>query len=419
MKLKSIRHTDIAGKTVLYRSPYDIGVEKVNGILEVKDDSRIRATLSTLRYLLEKDCKIVVLTWVKRPDGKVVDELRTVPHAKKLEELLEHEVDTVDDCVGTKVESRISKMKAGDILMLENVRFHREEMVDDDNFAKELTKSKDLIVFDAFPQAHRIHSSTTGILRHLPGYAGFYLEKEVTALNKLVENPDRPFTLVIGGAKISDKIDAINNLYDKVDVILVGGGVANVFLKASDKNLGASYMEDIFVDKVKKEKKDWAKLAREILKRKPDSDSYKDFGVESKVLNPIDLVIGDSLSMPNESKIVGVGKKEEVVPPGWAALDIGPETANKFTEIIRKSATVFWNGPMGVFEDERFSLGSKAIVNATKKVRGNTVIGGGDTIEAIRKFGNVDDYSHTSLAGGATLELLSGNKLPALELLES
>lgn len=381
--MRTLKDTDIAEKVVLYRAPYDIGVKEVGGVLEVTDPIRIEATLPTLKHLLSKNCKIVILTYVKRPDGKVVEKLRTTPHAKALQKLLGRPVKKADDCVGEEVRKEIANLQPQEILMLENTRFHPQEMIDEDNFAKELAKNGEIVVFDAFPQAHRLHASTTGILRHLPSCTGFYLEKEVEALSQVITNPKKPLTIIIGGAKISDKVDAINNLLPLADTILIGGGVANVFLKALGKEVGDSYLEDTFVDKVKKEKKDWVKYAQEILKK-----------ADGKIKVPEDSVVSNS-----------------------QILDIGPKTQRSFAEIITQSKTVFWGGPMGKFEDEKFAKGSKAIVEAISKVAGTTVAAGGDTIEMIRKYGKLEDYTHISLAGGATLEFLAGKKLPALEML--
>ena len=383
MKLRSLKNTNVSGKTVLYRSPYDIGVKETNGILEITDPSRIKATLPTLKYLLAQNCKIVILTYVKRPDGKVVENLRTTPHAKALSKLLNRPVKKVNECVGENVQKEIANLLPQEILMLENTRFHPEEMVDDDNFAQKLAKNGEIVVFDAFPQTHRLHASTTGILRHLPSCAGFYLEKEIKMLTQVVTNPQKPLTIIIGGAKISDKVDAINNLLPIADTILLGGGVANVFLKAQGKEVGNSYLEDTFVDKVKKEKKDWVQYSQEILKK-----------AGGKIQVPTDFAISNS-----------------------RILDIGPETQEAFAKIITQSKTVFWNGPMGKFEDERFAKGSKAVMKAISKVKGTTVVAGGDTIEAVRKYGHLKNFTHISLAGGATLEFLAGTKLPALEML--
>lgn len=397
MNLKKLSSIDLKNKTVLYRAPYDIGVKEVNGVLEVSDDLRIRATLPTLNYLIQENCKIVVLTYVKRPDGRVVDKLRTTPHARKLSELLGRPVDKVDDCIGPVVDERIRKMKGGDILMLENVRFYKEEMEDNDEFARKLCLDKDVVVFDGFPQAHRMHASTTGIERHLPAVAGLYLADEVKMLSELIENPKRPMTIIIGGAKISDKIDAVNNLLQISDNVLVGGAVANVFLKAQGRMLGDSFVEDVFVDEKRREKKDWVLYAKEIL------ETYKD-----KIVCPEDLVISDGSS----TEIININTGQ--VPDGWMALDIGPRTRLAFSEIIRKSAVVFLGGPMGKFEDERFVSGSVEIFSAMRGISGETIIAGGDTIDLVRKYGNLKDYSHVSLAGGATLEFLAGKQLPAL-----
>lgn len=391
---------DLNGKTVLYRAPYDIDVKEVNGVFELADDLRIEATLPTLKYLLENQCKIVILTYVKRPDGEVVESLRTDPHAKRLSELLNHEVMKINECIGEEADKKIRNLKNGEILMLENVRFYKEEMIDDDNFAKELCKGKDLIVFDGFPQAHRMHSSTTGIQRYLRSYAGFYLEKEVKMLSKLLVNPKHPFTVVIGGAKISDKVDAINNLLRLADTVIVGGAVATIFLKAQGRNLGDSMTEDVFVDKARREKKDWVLYAKDILK-----EAEK---LGKKIITPSDLVVSNGLS----KGVVDINIGE--VPKGWMALDIGPETRKKFAKIIEESRTVFMNGPMGKSEDSSFAQGSAEVLDALKKNKGETIIAGGNTIDLIRDYGKISDFTYVSLAGGATLEFLAGKELPAL-----
>lgn len=399
MKLRSLDEIDVKGKTILYRAPYDIGVKEINGELIVSDDLRIRATIPTLEYLIKENCKIVILTYVKRPDGQVVEKLRTTPHAKKLSELLGKPVLKVDECVGKEVEERVANLQEGEILMLENVRFHKEEMEDNDEFAKELCKGKDLIVFDGFPQAHRMHSSTTGIERYLPAVAGFYLKKEVDMLSGLLENPAKPFTVVIGGAKISDKVDSVNNLLSIADKVLVGGAVANVFLKAKGIPLGNSFVEDVFVDEKRREKKDWVVYAQEILEK------YKE-----KIVYPEDVFISDGAN----DKVIDV---IEGVPDGYMALDIGPKTQKIFSDIIENSGTVFMGGPMGKFEEGKFVDGTKSVLEAMKKVKGKTMIAGGDTIDIARKLGSLDSY-YASLAGGATLEFLAGKELPALKALE-
>lgn len=402
MKLRTLENIDIKGKTILYRAPYDIDVKDTNGVLELADDMRIRATIPTLEYLLKENCKIVILTYVGRPDGKIVDGLRTTPHAKRLSTLLNHPVSKVDDCIGEAVEEKVSQMKEGEIIMLENVRFYNEEMIDDDEFAKKLCAGKDLIVFDGFPQAHRMHASTTGIERYLPAVAGLYLKSEVEMLSKLLEAPKHPFTVIIGGAKISDKVDSIRNLLQIADNFLIGGAVANVFLKASGRDMGASFVEDVFVDKVKREKKDWVEDAKEIIKEGE--------ALGKKIIIPTDFVISDGVSV----KIIST----EEIGEGWGVLDIGPKTQKDFCDVINQANTVFINGPMGKFEDKKFSLGSQAILSAIKENKGETIIAGGDTIDFVRTYSNLEDYSHISLAGGATLEFLAGKDLPALKALQ-
>jgi phosphoglycerate kinase len=404
MKLRNLKEIDITGKTILYRAPYDIEVVEKDGVLEVSDSLRIEATLPTLQYLLNNNCKIVILFYVGRPDGQIMEKFKTNPHARKLSELLGKPVEKVDDCLGTIVEEKIAQMKSGDILMLENVRFYKEELEDTDVFAEKLCQGKDLIVFDGFPQAHRKHASTTGILRHLPSVAGFYFEEEVKKLSGLLENPKKPFTVIIGGVKISDKVEALNNLLKIADTVLLGGAVANVFLKAEGRDLGSSLLEDSFGDKVKGEKKDWIGEAKAIL--------WQAETLGKKVICPSDLVISDGIL----TKVINV--KEEIIPMNWSALDLGPETIKLFSKIIEESKTVFISGPVGKFGDERFAEGSKAIIRALKNVGGETIIAGGDTIDVFRKYGNLKDYSHLSLAGGATLEFLAGKELPVLKMLQ-
>jgi len=408
MKLKTLRDADVAGKTVLYRSPYDIGVkEGVGGEWELKDDSRISATLPTLEYLIEKQCKIIIITWVKRPEGRVDEGLRTTPHAKALSKLLGKEVAKLDDCVGDEVNSFIQNMGPGELVMLENTRFHTGEDTSDPEFAKKLVAGKDLVVFDGFPQAHREHASTTEILKLLPSVAGFYFEKEYESLTNLIEEPEKPFTIVIGGAKISDKVGAISSLLYKADYVLVGGGPANVFLKASGKDMGSSYVEDAFAVHAKAEHRDWTVLARGMLERASD-----------KIIMPVDLMIADKEKGATDVREVQVVEGPELVPEGFMALDIGKNTISKFSEIISRSRTIFWNGTPGLFENDPFYHGTEAVAKLMAENTGTTIIAGGDTIEAAKKYCDTEKITHLSLAGGATLEFLSGKKLPVLTFLQ-
>ncbi len=441
MQLKTLKDINVQNKTILYRAPYDIATEKnQNGELEVTDESRIACTIPTLKYLMDQNCKIVILTWVKRPDGVDLT-LTTQPHAKCLEKLLGEKVEYINECVGEKVQEKIAQMQGGQILMLENVRFHAEEYVDNDAFAQELIKGSDLIVFDAFPQAHRVHSSTTGILRNLESVAGLYFEKEYNSLAQILENPQHPFTAIIGGAKVSDKIEAVKNLLGIADIILVGGGLANAFLKAEGKDMGSSYIEDNFVDEAKGEKKDWILYAKQILE---EAEKYHvdNFQVSAdikltKVLLPYDLVAGRSMKDNSQTELTVAYEHTQVIKNGFGAYDIGPITAKTFSEIISQSKTVFWAGPMGVFENVSYANGTKKIVEAMNELyeeeniqqavdssRGRafgtaplTIAAGGDTITALNKLGDPNKITHISLAGGATLDFLAGKEFGVLRYL--
>ncbi len=349
--LKTLKNIDVEGRTILYRAPYDIGTKTENGIYVIKDTSRIESTLKTIEYLLEKNCRIVIVTYVKRPEGKIVEELRTKPHAKALSELLKRDVIHMDECVGEKVVEHIKNMQGGDIVMLENTRFHPEEDQNDSSFAKKLTEGCDLIVFDGFPQAHRENASTTGILEYLPAVIGFYFEQEISTLNKFLETPINPMTLIIGGVKAETKIPVIDNFIDKADHILIGGRCA--------------------IDPLIKKYKENPKVAVAKLTK----DTY----------------------------------------------DINLESIEYFKNIIDNSKQIIWAGPIGMFEDPRYSFGTQKIISAIKRSTLNgavSLVAGGDTIEALKAFGTVDDVSYISLAGGATLEYLSGKKLPVIRILE-
>lgn len=415
--LKNLKQTDIKNKTILYRAPYDIETAMIDNEYEIKDTSRIDATIETLKYLLSQNCKIAVLTWVGRPLSTYEEKLSTKPHAKYLSNKLQKPIKYINDCYGEKVIHKLSEMKGGEILMLENVRFHKEENESTSqtsaDFAKKLCQGYDLIVFDGFPQAHREAPSTTGILQNLPSCAGFYFEKEYNSLNGLLSNPQRPFTLIIGGAKISDKVDAINNLYDLADIILVGGGASNAFLKAEGKEIAESYIED----------ENAVKLAKDILNKNPKTESYKDFKVEAeinlqKVIIPYDLAIGSNKE-DNISELVVVENQTAPIPHGMMALDIGPVTQLTYQEIILQSKTVFWAGPLGVYENPMFAKGTASVVKAFVQSKADTIIAGGDTIDAYRRNAPLSTVKHASLAGGATLEFVAGKTLPVIKYLNS
>ncbi|MBI3384595.1 phosphoglycerate kinase [Candidatus Gottesmanbacteria bacterium] len=404
MNKKTVLEQDVFGKRVIHRVAYDVPLKEVNGKMEVSDDIRIKATIPTLNYLLENKSKIILLSWLKRPKGKVVEEWRMDPVAKRLSEILNKRVKKVDSVVGKEVEKEVFSLKVGEILMLENVRFHPGEISADDKFAKKLASLGEVKVQDAFAQVHRIHASITGIPKFLPTVAGLYLEKEVDALTPLVTSPGRPFIVIIGGGKISDKIDAIGNLIKIADYILVGGGAANTFMKGLGYEIGNSFLEDVFVDKAKKEKKDFTQYARDLIKAYPQ-----------KIILPVDFTAGDDLQNPHATKLVKVAVSKNLVAKPWALLDIGPDTVKNFILYVKSAKTIFWNGPLGVFEDSRFAQGTEQVALAVAKNRNITVLGGGDTIAAARKFKLENSFTHISLAGGVTLEFLAGKKLPGIE----
>ena len=407
-QLRKIQDVDIRNKTVLYRSPYDIGVEEIDGELVLTDDSRMVASIPTLTYLLERDCKIVVLTYVKRPQG-IEEKLRTNPHAKHLSDLLNRPVQKLDDCIGDMVRTHISNMKSGDIVMLENTRFYSEDNDNDDSFARELAQNGEIIVFDGFPQAHRSQASVTGIMGYLPSYAGLYFQKEYEALSNLLEEVKHPFTVIIGGAKISDKTEAINNLYEIADSFLLGGGVANVFIKAQGREIGGSYLEERSIDT--SESEDWVGFAHGLLQKDTD------LSLQQKIHVPQDVIIGQVDSSVRETHVISFESDNTKISKTEAIYDIGPVTLQEYISIIDQSKTVFWNGPLGLTEDERFNDGSIAIAKVMEKSSAQTILAGGDTIDVVNDVADLSKFSHVSLAGGATLEFLAGKKLAPVELL--
>ncbi|MDX9892942.1 MAG: phosphoglycerate kinase [Patescibacteria group bacterium] len=404
MNLKSIKSVkNLKGKTVMLRVAYDVPLKKQGKGWAVADDRRIAETLPTIKYLLQQHCKIVILSWLKRPGGEVVDKYRLDPVAKNLGILLKKPVKKLDDCVGPKVYQEIKNLKNGEILMLENVRFYPEEEAANKMFGALLVHGIDLIVFDAFAQAHRIHSSTTVITKLLPTYSGFLLEKELKALGQINKSPKRPLVVILGGAKISDKIDVLQELLKIADKVLIGGGMANVFMKASGIAVGSSFLEDIFVDKAKRKKVNTIKLARKLLKK------YR-----TKIVLPVDFVAANKI---DQNALVEVVDLEECqhINSRWKFLDIGPKSVANFMVEIKAAKTIFWNGPMGVFEIEKFAFGTKKIAQAVGRSKAISVVGGGDTEAVIGKYKLEKKISHVSTGGGASLEFLSGRTLPALK----
>lgn len=407
MNKKTLKDINLDGKTVLHHCDFNIKIKEKDGRLVPQSDIRLKAVLPSIFYLLEHKCKIVFISYLERPEGKVVEKWRLAPVAKRLSQLINKEVFALDEAVGPKVRDYIGKMQPGQMCMLENTRFYPGEEKDDDGFAKELAANGELMVEDAFGHCHRVHASTTGIPRHIPSVAGFYLTEEMEIFSRLMQSPKRPFVLVIGGTKTSDKIDAIRNLAKLADKIIIGGAVAHSFLKVKGVNLGRSFMEEPFVDKAKKRKVDCTECAEDLL---------KDYG--SKLVLPTDLVAGDSIEKPTQAKFIDLAHQEQI-PEEWAFLDMGPKTISQFQSVLSQAQTIFWDGPLGKYEDERFRNGTLVIAQTIAGNKGTTILAGGDTAAAAEDFDLVFKYTHVSIAGGAALEFLAGKPMPGIEALEN
>jgi len=389
MNKKTIEDVEWSGKRALVRCDFNVPLDENRNIT---DDIRIREAVPTIKYLLDHGAAVVLCSHLGRPRGKVVEEMRLTPVAARLSELLGKPVKALDDCVGPAVEAAVAAMKPGDVILLENLRFHAEEEKNDPEFAKQLAKLGDVFVNDAFGTAHRAHASTAGVADYLPAVAGFLMKKEIDFLGSAVQNPKRPFVAILGGAKISDKIGVIENLLSKADVLLIGGGMANTFLKARGLEMGDSLVEEGSLDQ-----------ARELMAKGGD-----------KLVLPVDVVVADAFSADAHKKTVPVDQ----VQPGWRVLDIGPETVKLFADKIAGAQTVVWNGPMGVFEMEPFAQGTFAIARALAESGATTIIGGGDSAAAVEQSGLADRITHISTGGGASLEFLEGIELPGIAVLD-
>jgi phosphoglycerate kinase len=385
---KTVKDVSVQGKRVLVRVDFNVPLD--NG--EVTDDTRIRAALPTIRYLLEQGAAVILMSHLGRPKGKVHDDLRMGPVARRLSELLGLEVVKLDDCVGPEVEEAAQGLKPGQVLLLENLRFHPEEEANDQGFAQKLASLADIYVNDAFGTAHRAHASTAGVANYLPAVAGLLMERELKMLGQILTDPARPFVAILGGAKISGKIGVIRSLLSKVDLLLVGGGMANTFLKAQGHEVGASLVED-----------DSLGVARAILEE----------GGHKLVL-PVDVVVADAFSEDANARTVGVDQ----VPSDWRILDIGPRTVGLFEDRLSSAATVVWNGPMGVFEFPRFAAGTVALATGLAGTHATTIVGGGDSVAALQQAGLADKITHISTGGGASLEFLEGKTLPGVAALD-
>lgn len=390
---KSIQDIDVKGKKVLVRVDFNVPIDE-NGV--ITDDRRIREALPTIKYLRENNAKIILMSHLGRPKGKFNPKYSLKPAAERLSEKLGTKVSLAPDVVGDVVQAMIEGLKDGDVMLLENVRFYEEEEKNDGEFSKKLAALGDIYVNDAFGTAHRAHASTAGVAEYLPSAIGFLIKKELDIMGKALVEPERPFIAILGGAKVSDKIGVIENLMDKVDALLIGGGMAFTFYKAMGHEIGKSILE---ADKVE--------LAGEILRKAKEKNL--------KLLLPIDIVVAAEFSNDAPRKTVTV----DMIPEDQLGLDIGENTRAVFYDIIKNAKTVVWNGPMGVFEMPNFAKGTFALAEAMSECKGTTIVGGGDSAAAVELLGFADKITHISTGGGASLEFLEGKVLPGIEAIDN
>ncbi|MDD4278722.1 MAG: phosphoglycerate kinase [Candidatus Sumerlaeales bacterium] len=387
---------NLAGKRVFVRVDFNVPLDGTT----ITDDKRIRAALPTLQYLIDKGAKVIVASHLGRPKGKVVPSMSLKPVADRLAELLNKQVTFAPDCVGPEVEALAEKMQNGDVLLLENLRFHPEEEKNDPEFAKQLAKLAHIFVSDAFGTVHRAHASTAGICADMEeNAAGFLVEKELTFLGGALDNPVRPFVGILGGSKVSSKIAVINSLLDKCDTLILGGGMTYTFMKAQGGTIGTSLFEE-----------DTLEIAKQILETAKAKNKT--------LLLPVDSICCQSDDMPTDKAAISC-YPSNAIPDGWMGVDIGPKTRELFVNALKGAKTVVWNGPVGVFEIDAFAEGSKAIAEALATSDATTVIGGGDSAAAVKKFGLAAKMNHVSTGGGASLEYLEGKKLPGVEALDN
>jgi len=391
MNKLTIRDIDVGGKRVLVRADFNVPLDEASGA--ITDDSRIRATLPTIKYLIERKARVILCSHLGRPGGKVVEKLRLAPVARRLSELLGQRVEVAPhSSIGPEVEKEVEGLRGGDVLLLENLRFQPEESENAPSFAQALARLADVYVDDAFGASHRAHASIVGVANYLPAVAGLLLEKEINVLEGILANPARPFAELAGGAKVGDKIALLENTLGKVDCLLIGGGMAATFLKAKSYEVGSSLVEN-----------DKLAFAAKLMK-----DAA---GRGGRLLLPVDVVVADRVSA--EARVVSV----EEIPPGWSIADIGPQTISNFSEELRRCKTVFWNGPMGIYEIPKFAQGTQAMARLLASLKATTVVGGGSTAEVVAEMKLADKMTFVSTGGGASLRFLGGEKLPGVEVL--
>ncbi len=392
MNKKTVKDIEVAGKKVLVRVDFNV---PLNDKKEVTDDKRIVAALPTIEYLVGQNAKVILCSHLGRPKGEFKPEFSLQPVAERLEKLIGKKVTFASDVIGESAQAAVAGMQDGDIVLLENVRFHKEETANDPEFSKKLASFADIFVNDAFGTAHRAHASTVGVASYIPAVAGFLIGKELDVLGGALETPVRPFVAILGGAKVSDKIGVIDNLIKKVDAIIIGGGMAYTFLKAEGMEVGASLVDNERLE-----------LALDLLKK------AKAKGVD--IMLPVDSIVADKFDVNAKTDVV----PSEHMPEGWLGLDIGPATKMLYADKIRTARTVIWNGPMGVFEMAPFAEGTKAIAKAMADSEAVTIIGGGDSAAAVKQLGFADAMTHISTGGGASLEYLEGIELPGIVALQ-
>jgi phosphoglycerate kinase len=388
---KTVEDVDVGNKRVLVRVDFNVPFDRNGGIA---DDSRIRAAVPTIDYLRQRGARVILASHLGRPDGKVVDSLRLAPIAERLSQIIGRDVKTADDCVGPAVEAAVASLGPGDVLMLENLRFHAEEEANDPEFARRLASLADVYVNDAFGTAHRAHASTAGVATYLPAVSGFLMTREIEELGNILGSPERPMAAILGGAKVSSKVAVLQNLVPRVDYLILGGGIASTFLKAKGIDVADSLVEDDFLD-----------TAREVMR------AAEGRGVP--VLLPTDVVVADAFAADAKHKTVPV----DAVEAGWRILDVGPETIRAYRDALASARTVFWNGTLGVAEFPAFAKGSLALAEALAELPARVVVGGGETAALVEEAGMRDRYTHVSTGGGASLEFIEGRTLPGVAAL--